>query len=142
MRDLVAVPKEAVTVLDEHLLTVVPVKQAILQMLIKDLDSDRFEVRDRALRRLQALGEVAQPALLQALANNPSHEARRRIKELLDTLHALPVGDSLAVIRAVEILESIDSPEARHVLQRLAEGAPAATVTRQAKAALGRLGPE
>jgi hypothetical protein len=46
------------------------------------------------------------------------------------------------VIRAVAVLEHIGSPAARQFLQVLAEGAPAAHVTREAQAALGRLAGE
>ena len=52
-------------------------------------------------------------------------------------------GNSLRVLpRFVEVLEMIGSPETRRVLKRLAGGAPEASLTRQAKAALERLGRE
>jgi hypothetical protein len=42
-------------------------------------------------------------------------------------------------MRAVEVLERAGTPEARQTLQALANGAPAALVTREAPAALDRL---
>ena len=139
MRDLVAMPKEAIAILDKRLSTVDSVKAAVLDGLLRDLDDGSFEVRDRARRRLEELGELAKPALTKALAGMPSAEARNRIKELLDALESLPSEDRLRVLRAVEVLEMIGSPEARSVLKRLAGGASEAALTRQAKAALERL---
>ena len=41
---------------------------------IRDLDSDRFAVRDRAVAELAKLGDAAEPALRQALRDRPSLE--------------------------------------------------------------------
>jgi hypothetical protein len=49
------------------------------------------------------------------------------------------VPERLQALRAVEVLERIGTPEARKVLETLATGAPAARLTREAKASLGRL---
>ena len=53
-------------------------------------------------------------------------------KEKLDVLVRKVLG-------AIEVLERIATPEARQLLQTLAEGAPGALPTRQAQAALDRL---
>ena len=42
-------------------------------------------------------------------------------------------------LRAVEVLERIGTPEARQVLAKLADGAPEARLTQEAKASLQRL---
>jgi hypothetical protein len=42
-------------------------------------------------------------------------------------------------MRALEALEHMDAPEARELLQRLANGAPEAWLTKEATAALRRL---
>jgi len=47
-------------------------------------------------------------------------------------------GDHLRLHRAVELLERLGTPEARRVLQTLADGAPGALVTTSAQAALSR----
>jgi len=43
------------------------------------------------------------------------------------------------LVRAVEALEYMNTPEARQVLHATSEGAPEARLTREAKAALERL---
>ena len=47
--------------------------------------------------------------------------------------------DVLCQVRAIEALEHIGTPEAMDVLKRLAGGAAATRLTREAKAALDRL---
>jgi len=136
MRDLASVPKDTVVILDKQLRTVTPVKLAVLEGLVRDLDDGKFEVRDRARQQLEELGEVAKLALTKALEGKPSVESQRQIKALLDAMNSLPSGDRLRKLRALEVLEMIGSPEACGVLKRLASGAPEATLTRQAKAAL------
>jgi hypothetical protein len=49
-----------------------------------------------------------------------------------------PSPDGLRTLRALELLELADTPEARRLLQALADGTPEARLTREARAALGR----
>jgi hypothetical protein len=111
-----------------------------LAKLIGDLDSDRFAVRERAAQELDRLGELAEPALRETLAGNPSLEVRQRLTHLLEKRTAL-VTDSerLRALRASEVLEHNGTPEARQVLETLAQGAPQARLTQEAKASLERL---
>jgi hypothetical protein len=53
---------------------------------IRELDDDRFQVRENASRALEKLGDAALPALREALGPSPSPEQRRRIRQLLDCL--------------------------------------------------------
>ncbi len=139
MRDLMAAPREATELIDKHLSTVVPVEAAVIGRLVRELDDDSFDVREKASRRLSELGEVARPALSDALTHEPPAETRRRIKELLDPLDRPADGERLRLLRAAEVLEIVGTPDARIVLQRLAEGEPNALLTREAKAAVIRL---
>lgn len=99
--------------------------------LIKELDSDSFEEREKATAELAKLGRLAEPALLKALEHNPSAELRKRAQHLL--------ADRLRSIRALEVLEHIGNAEARQVLEVLAKGAARTELTDGAKAALERL---
>lgn len=139
MGELIACEEGALPFLDKRLPTAESVNSSILEGLIRDLDDDLFEIRERARQRLASLGEIPKSALTEALARKPSSEARRQIKALLDVLEAPPTGERLRQLRAVEILERIDSPDSHHVLTRLAGGNPTALLTQQAKSALKRL---
>jgi HEAT repeat protein len=68
-------------------------------------------------------------------------ETRRRVEELLSRLKrdAVLTGEDLRRFRAIEVLEKIDTPEARQLLQTLARGADSAWLTREAKRTLERL---
>jgi hypothetical protein len=111
-----------------------------LAQLLANLDSDEFATREQATKEMEALGDTAEPALRTALEKSPSAEARRRIDRLLARLPTrTPTGESLLGLRAVELLEHIDTLEARQFLRRLAARAPDARLTREAKAALERV---
>jgi hypothetical protein len=111
--------------------------------LLADLDSEEFEVRERATRELGALGELARPGLQKALEQKPSPEVRRRVQGLLEQL----VGQKTSPeqlrawreVRAVEVLELIGSPAAKQALADLARSNPETNLTREAKASLKRL---
>jgi WD40 repeat protein len=132
-------PARSVPFLAGRLSPVPPPDQARVARLVGDLDDDNFDVRERATRELERLGEGAGPALHKVMAGNQSAEVRRRARGLLEKLGG-PVGpEQLRGIRAAEVLERIGTPEARRALARLAKGLADARLTREAKAALARL---
>ncbi|HKB39978.1 MAG TPA: hypothetical protein VKD72_26315, partial [Gemmataceae bacterium] len=143
MVQMAASPREAVDFLKTRLIPAeaTPVDEKTLSRLIADLDSEEFSKRDQANKELAKLGSAAKSALEKALRAQPPAEQRRRIEELLEKLNEPgPKREMLRPTRAIEILERLGSPEARGVLQALAEGQPDAWLTREAKAALQRLG--
>jgi WD40 repeat protein len=108
--------------------------------LIADLDDDSFTVREKASSELERLGSVAGPALQKARQSKPSPEMRRRLDQLLEHLEGIRLTpDEVRGLRSVEILEHIGTAEARRLLQALAEGAPEAALTQEAKTTLLRL---
>jgi hypothetical protein len=111
-----------------------------MRRAISRLDSDRFAERQQATSELEEAGDAARAHLDQALAGAPAPEARRRLVALRDRLDEPPAGDCLAGVRAVEVLEHIASPAARQLLEGLARGDEAALLTREAAAAVRRLG--
>jgi RNA polymerase sigma factor (sigma-70 family) len=107
--------------------------------LLTDLDSDSFEAREAAGKRLKELGLQAESALRAALEAKPSLEQRKRIEPLLAALAETtekPSAEELRQLRALIVLERIASPEARRMLEDVAKGPQAARLTRQARAAL------
>jgi WD40 repeat protein len=143
LQALAAVPAQAVQFLKERLQPItVSVDKKRLARLIADLDSDKFATRQEASAGLEKLGELAESALIRALQGGPSLEARRRIEQVLERLAEqrgrVPTPERLRTLRAVEVLEQIDTPEARRVLEALARGTPEVWLTREAKGALER----
>jgi WD40 repeat protein len=126
-------------------------REAEVTGLLADVDGGKS--RD-AWRRLDALGPVAEPILRRLLEQSrvprpdrkevPSRAARWMIEQVLERLNEpdnsmLPMTPA-GVQRAVAILEQIGTPEARQALEELAKGPADAKLTRQATAALRRLG--
>ncbi len=125
----------------KRLAPVAAVGEGRLAELIAGLGSDVFADREKATKELEKLGEAAGDALRQALAVNPPLEARRRLERLLkalDTEKANPSGARLRLLRGVEVLDRLNSAEARALLRKLAAGAPGALLTREASDALAR----
>lgn len=115
--------------------------------LIAGLDSDKFQVRDSAMRRLTELDAVVRPHLVSALDGTPSLEARRRLAALLENLD----GDLSPLVRqhlrTIELLDNLArskdakvAKEARGTLDRLAKGNEKAVLTRASARIIQRLG--
>jgi hypothetical protein len=136
---LIGVRGEAVSFLKDKLHAIQPCDAQRLARLISDLDSDDFDVRERAARELEQLRETAAAGMRKALDADPSAETRRRLVDLLQKLDNPPTGEALASLRGVEVLEMIGTPEAVDVLRGLAKGAPEARLTKAAKSAVARL---
>jgi RNA polymerase sigma factor (sigma-70 family) len=136
---LVALARQSVPFLDRKLVPTPIADPKRLEALIRDIDSDDFAVRQRASTDLENLGERAAPALKRALEQSQSIETRLRIEKLLAIVRPpLGASEQLQALRAVEVLERIDNPEARTLLKRLA-GAADSLCTQEAINALRRL---
>jgi WD40 repeat protein len=103
---------------------------------IADLDSDDFNVREKAEQELAELNDLVEPALHKTLDGGPSAELRQRVVHLLEELNG---PRALRKARSLEVLERIGTPDAEKILKEVAGGAPEARVTREATASLERL---
>jgi dipeptidyl aminopeptidase/acylaminoacyl peptidase len=111
-----------------------------IEQLIKSLDDEKFEARERATKELAAMGDRAAPSIRRALAGTPSAEAKQRLSGLLAVVDAgVPSSETLREMRAVEALEMIGSPDARRLLDKLAAGPAGMRLTEEAKASAERL---
>jgi hypothetical protein len=138
MGDLAGAPQAAVALIKQRLQPAALDRKRALD-LIGQLDHAQYKIRETASNELYKMGEQIVPELEKVLANDPSPEARTRLDNLRAKLTGLVLqGERLRSYRAVEILEIVGTPEARLVLQVLAEGAPDALVTQSAQAALKR----
>jgi RNA polymerase sigma factor (sigma-70 family) len=136
---LAAAP-ESVSLLREQLRPVATHRRGEVAGWLVDLGSDRFAVREKATEALEKIGDLAEPALEEALGGKPSLEVRRRLERLLAKLRpsVLPPGQ-LRLLRGVEVLERSGTAEARQLLAVLAGGAAQARLTREVRGALARL---
>jgi RNA polymerase sigma factor (sigma-70 family) len=138
---LAAAPGQAVPFLSEKLKPAAAPDPALVAQLIADLDSKNFAARQKAAAALEKLAELVVLQLRAALEKPLALEAAQRIEKILDLVARQPLpAEKLRDLRAVEALESIATPNARAVLQALGQGAAGAHLTRDAQAALLRLG--
>jgi WD40 repeat protein len=114
-----------------------------LKKWLAGLDAAEFAKREQALAELRKLGRLAEATLRETLKGNPSLEVRRRVERLLAELGndeiGLPTGETLQAYRAIRLLEIMGTPEARRMLQRLADGAALSPRTQNARDTLLRL---
>jgi WD40 repeat protein len=137
---LTASPRVTVPFLKNRMKPTAPVDSKRVARLVEKLDDDSFEERERVTKELEALLDLACPALRKALAQGPSEEVRTRVTRLLAQVE-IPISapELLRVLRAIEVLEHLGTPEARELLEALAGGAAEARPTWEAKASLKRL---
>jgi hypothetical protein len=138
IRAFSAAPGQTVSFLAERLRPARSAAKEEVDRLIADLDNDDFQIRDKATGELDELGDTIKPALQKVIDGQPSAEVRSRVNRLLEKL-ATPAPELLRNLRALEALEAVGGPEARQVVEKIANGAAEARLTRDAKAALARL---
>jgi hypothetical protein len=129
-------PKRALRLLTGHLGAArVDAKQ--VRGWLDDLDSESFQKREQAERRLAALQEHVEADLLAALAGS-SLETRTRLRRLLQRIDKGSPAQWRRS-RALEVLEHIGSVEAVALLKKIAAGYTGSALTREAKESLARL---
>lgn len=136
---LVAASEQAPTFTKERVQAISRPNSTHLQRLVDELDSDSFNIREQASRELERFGEAAKVALVRAQQDQISADQRNRIEHLLAKLEKPLPRERIRILRAIEMLECVASPEARAVLEKLAAGAPGVTETEAARRALQRL---
>jgi RNA polymerase sigma factor (sigma-70 family) len=136
---LAAAPEQVLPLLRNVLRPIPALDATAVARLIKQLDDDDFEMREKASAELEKLAGPAEAELRKALERTPSAEVRERLKRVLDTQGHGPSLERLHQERALELLEITGTSEARKLLAELAKGAPQAWLTREAQLALDRL---
>lgn len=137
-----ATPEQVVPWLRERLRPAAPARVATdrLERLVRDLDDRAFRVRERAFNELEKLGSQAGAALRKALAGQPALEARRRMETLVARLEGQEIPpERLQALRALRVLEELNTPDARSLLKDLAGGVPYDALTQEAATVLARL---
>lgn len=110
-----------------------------IELLIAQLDNDSYEKRQLAVRNLTDLGSAAEAAMLKSLKETTSFEVRAELRQILAALDN-PIqrhgGEALRRMRAIRLLQRIDTRQATEYLRILAAGRPTARETQDATAAL------
>lgn len=116
-----------------------PVDAKKIEDLIKQLDSDSFEEREKAEVELKSLGASAMKPMQATLDAKPSPEVRKRLENLLSVFTVDISSADRQKLRAIGLLEKIGTPEALEVLQAVSKGTGEAVMTEAAKKALQRM---
>ena len=145
MLKLAADPKSAIPKLQIHLKPVAPIEARIIAQWVAELDDMKPAVRDKAMQELIKAGDIAWPLLNKVLENPPSLEMQTRVRQILakdpgkQGDFQVPLAqERIWQVRSLELLERLDTPEARKLMQTLADGAPEAWLTQEAKMMLKR----
>ncbi|HUG94465.1 MAG TPA: hypothetical protein VML55_26780 [Planctomycetaceae bacterium] len=118
-------PGEALRLLESP-----PSLDGLARRLVSQLDSEDSSLRSLAMRRLADMSVAAEAFLRDGLDGSPSPEAAARLRRLLRRLSGpdkqsevekLARARQFRRVRAVRLLEWIDTPEARRLLVRLSE---------------------
>ena len=90
----------------------------VVERLVAELDHEEFAVREKASAALAKLGHAAAPLLRSAASSATSLEVRGRLRTLLARIDNAAIGsERIRMVRAIEVLERIGSPEASSMLR-------------------------
>ncbi len=134
VRELIARPDEAVSLLQAGWKRVPRATTEQMQKWIEDLDSNQSSVREKAQAELDLHLAGHEQLLSKALAKS-TLEQRNRLAEILNRLHP----GQLQRTRMLEVLERIGSGPSRQFLQTLAGQTDDVETSREATAGLERL---
>src|SRR5262249_62264306 len=113
-------PARSLPMLEKRLTSSRPgtISPSSLQRMVADLDSDEFEMREKATEELDRAGQQAQAALVRLVSNPPSLEAKRRAQRLLARLErAAAAPEALLATRSRQARPHNGSPGARRGLR-------------------------
>jgi len=137
MAALAADPDAAVTLLAERLRPVPAADAGALDRIFRDLDDKSFAVREKATRELNELGPGAIAGVRERAARSSSAEVRGRAEAFLKPLAKSELSpERVRYLRALEVLAAADTPAARRLVERLADGAGDVWETDAARQAL------
>jgi hypothetical protein len=129
-------PGEALALVRERLTPLAAPPDSNVKRLIAELAAPEFARREAATRALRRHADLLAEPLKAALAASRSPEQRARLRQLLEAPLSLCDPERTRRWRVVALLEQIGTPEARSLLEQIAQG-PA--LTPEADAARGAL---
>jgi RNA polymerase sigma factor (sigma-70 family) len=136
MCDMLARPDDAVGLLQEGWKSLPRATAKQVQQWIVDLNSEQFPVRKTATTELEGSADNHEELLRTAVAQAGSLEVKQRLEQVLGRLKF----ERLRRTRMVEVLERLATPQARQFMEQLAEQTEDASLSKEAVAALKRMG--
>jgi RNA polymerase sigma factor (sigma-70 family) len=130
-----APPKQVLAFLRGRLTLPARPSPARLTQWLSDLDSKSFPVRSKASEGLAAAREWAIPVLQKLLAGQSNLETKRRAQKIL---HQLQGPERWRSVRSLEVLVNINIPDARELIETLANGPADLFLVQEAKAQIGK----
>ena len=139
MLHLIASPDDTARLFAKRLVPPPPIDAGHIDRLVAALNDDKFEVRERASLQLFELGTLARDALKKA-SRSSSLEVKRRATDLLRRIEpgAGISPERLRCLRAIEVLERINTPAARAVLETMLKAKLDASLEASIRDALAR----
>ncbi len=132
--------EKAVAFLRRHLRPVPAEMGQRFQELVADLQDTGFAIRQAAAQELRRRFGSFEPGLRQALAGAQNLELRMHLESILGELEREDLKPAdLRESRAVQLLENLGTRQEQQLLRELAKGAPGASLTSDAQAAVTRL---
>jgi hypothetical protein len=138
-------PGQTIPFLQDKLPPIVqPFTSDQIKQWLADLGGDQALSREKAMAALEQHWKDASTLLEDVLAQQPPSAAVRRLLDQVEKKAAAPhpgapPSEEARMRRSFEILETIDTPEARQLLKKLGEGPPICPGCQEAKAAWQRL---
>jgi len=140
MARLIRDPDRAVPWLRERVRQVKLLGPKQIAQLIRDLDNDSFDIREKATVDLEKLGKEIEEDVKRALAANPTPEMKSRLERILEVIkEGAPPTEKTRMIRVLEVLERVGTPAAREQLTEMAKDPAGVWLPDRASAALRRL---
>lgn len=122
----------SVSFLGEKLKPAAPLDGARIAKLVANLDHDSFEEREKAERELNQQLEFVEPTLRRALPLQTSLKSKSRLERILANARNVRISPfQLQGLRAVEVLEYIDTPQSLQILEATAKGVKDARLTQE-----------
>jgi len=139
---LAAHPGQAVELAGTKLKPVPQAEKDRVADLIKRLDDDDPDVRDKATADLHKVAYQFDAPLMAALKSAKAGEVRNRLLLITRKMtESGPPPELVAELRGIALLEELRTPDARKLLEVIAAGAAGARTTDAAAAALKRTPP-
>lgn len=114
-----------------------------LDKLVAELDSDQFATRDRAMRDLLELGELAIVPLQRHLEKGLSLEASKRARSIIEKIgQPALTTERRRVLEAIDLLENLRTANALELLREVERDALIPQIQHEARQALQRLSQE